>query len=93
MDVFGIALSVLGGLMLIIGYFLKMIHSDVRTNTTETGRNKGKIEQLQIQINNEREMRQEQLNSQYKQISTSIEALQRSIETINLNIQSLIEKK
>ncbi len=42
-----IAIFIASTIFAIFGYFLKMIHSDVRKNTEELGKLKGKIELVQ----------------------------------------------
>ena len=42
-----IALFITGSIFTIFGYFLKIIHGDVRKNTEEQGKLKGKIELVQ----------------------------------------------
>ena len=39
-----IVIFILGTAITVIGYFLKIVHSDVRKNTEEQGKLKGKIE-------------------------------------------------
>lgn len=51
---------VLGAIIAIMGYFLKVVHTDVRTNTKEIGENKGAISNCQRDVEHEREMRNEQ---------------------------------
>ena len=54
---------VLGSVVAILGYFLKMIHSDVKSNTEKVGECKGKMETLETQIAHEKEMRNEAMNN------------------------------
>lgn len=54
---------VLAGIMGVMGYFVKVLHGDVRRNTERVGENKGKIDNLNTQIEHEREMRNEALNN------------------------------
>ena len=46
-----------GTAILAIGYFLKIIHSDIKSNTQSVGENKGSIHQLERDIEHERELR------------------------------------
>lgn len=88
-----VIMSVLGGLMLIIGYFVKIVHSDVRRNTLEAGRNKGKIEQLEIQLENEKEMRQMELKNQQESTQKSIENMAKGILELSKDVKMLINNK
>ena len=58
-----IAEFVLGGIIGVMGYFLKVIHNDVRQNTKDVGENKGCIKNLSTQVEHEKEMRNQSYNS------------------------------
>jgi hypothetical protein len=62
---------VTGSIILAIGYFLKIIHSDIKENTHNVGENKGMINQLERDIEHERELRS-QSYSNIMQILTEI---------------------
>ena len=46
-----------------MGYFLKVVHSDVRKNTERSGEAKGRIDTLNTRIDHESEMRNEGMNN------------------------------
>lgn len=50
MEVTSIIEIALGAVVAVMGYFLKVIHSDVRQNTQDVGQNKGCINNLSTQI-------------------------------------------
>ena len=54
---------VLTAIIGVMGYFLKVVHSDVRQNTKEVGENKGKLDNLSTRIDHESEMRNTTLNN------------------------------
>ena len=54
---------ILAAVMAVMGYFIKVIHSDVRQNTKEVGENRGSIDNLNTQIEHEREMRNTSYNN------------------------------
>lgn len=54
---------VLGSVVAILGYFLKMIHADVKSNTEKVGECKGRMATLETQIEHEKEMRNEGMNN------------------------------
>ena len=54
---------VIGAVVAVMGYFMKVLHSDVRQNTKEVGENKGSITNLETQIKHESEMRNQSYNS------------------------------
>ena len=57
MEINSIIEVVLGAVIAVMGYFLKVVHSDVRQNTKEVGENKGKLENAFTMIEHERELR------------------------------------
>lgn len=63
MDLLGIGELVLGAVVGIMGYFLKVVHNDVRQNTKDVGENKGCIKNLGTQVEHEREMRNTSYNN------------------------------
>lgn len=84
---------ILGGCMGVISavfsYYARMIHSDVRKNTGEVGKNKGRCEQLQIQIKNEKELREKDLEHQNKELENQNKMTQRSIQNLADNVSRL----
>lgn len=88
-----ITVSILGGLLLIIAYFLKMIHSDVRRNTEGHGENKGKINNLQIQIDNEQKVRAIELKAQQENTQKALETLAKNIGDLTKDVRMLINKE
>ena len=54
---------VMGGIIAVLGYFLKVLHSDVRQNTKDVGKNSGKIQEVSNEVKHEKEMRQVQFNT------------------------------
>ena len=55
-----LALTAVVGIM---GYFIKVIHNDVRQNTKDVGENKGNIKSLSGRIDHESEMRNQSYNN------------------------------
>jgi len=54
---------VMGGIIAVLGYFSKVLHSDVRQNTKDVGKNSGKIQEVSNEVKHEKEMRQVQFNT------------------------------
>ena len=57
MDASIIVEMVLGGVVALMLYFLKVLHGDVRQNTKGVGENKGRIQNLNTRIQHEAEIR------------------------------------
>ena len=54
---------IIASIIAILGYFLKIIHTDVRTNTKEIGENKGSIHECKKDVEHERELRDQSLKN------------------------------
>lgn len=63
METTSIIETVLAAVIAVMGYFLKVIHSDVRKNTERSGECKGRIDTLNTRIDHESEMRNEGMNN------------------------------
>ena len=50
---------IMGGVVLVLGYFLKIIHGDIKGNSTAVGKNAGEIKQLRASIDHEKELREQ----------------------------------
>jgi peptidoglycan hydrolase CwlO-like protein len=87
-----LVVSVLIGLIGIIGYFLKIVHSDIRRTVEEVGKNKGRIEILNEQISNEKENRKSELQNQERRLEDAMNQVNKSIEKLNKNFDMLLEK-
>ena len=63
METSSIIETVLAAVIAVMGYFLKVIHSDVRKNTERSGECKGRIDTLNTRIDHESEMRNQAFNN------------------------------
>ena len=87
-----VVVSILVGLIGIISYFLKIVHTDVRRSVEEVGKNKGRIEILNEQISNEKENRKSELQNQERRLEDAMNQMNKSIEKLNKNFDMLLEK-
>ena len=78
MEVTSIIEIVLGSIVAIMGYFVKVIHNDVRQNTKDVGENKGCIKNLNTQVEHEREMR----NTSYNNLLAILGEIKEDIKTL-----------
>ena len=62
----------------IIGYFLKIIHSDIKSNTENVGKNAGRITQLSKDIEHEKELR----SQSFAYIKEILEEIREELKTI-----------
>jgi hypothetical protein len=66
----------------IIGYFLKMIHSDVRNNTENLGKLKGKIELVEQESRLKYQAIQEQTQLEIKNLAKSVGELSDAVKQL-----------
>lgn len=67
-----IVMFILGTAVTIIGYFLKIVHSDVRRNTEEQGKLKGKIELVEQESRLKYQAIQEQTQLEIKNLAKNV---------------------
>ena len=66
----------------IIGYFLKMIHADVRNNTESLGKLKGKIELVEQESRLKYQAIQEQTQLEIKNLAKSVGELSDAVKQL-----------
>lgn len=76
---------ILGSIMTIIGYFLKMVHNDVRSNTESLGKLKGKIELVEQEARLKYQAIQEQTQLEIKNLARSVAELSDAVKQLILN--------
>jgi hypothetical protein len=67
-----IMMFILATAITIIGYFLKIVHSDVRKNTEEQGKLKGKIELVEQEARLKYQAIQEQTQLEIKNLAKNV---------------------
>lgn len=80
-----IILFITGTVFAIFGYFLKMIHGDVRKNTEEQGRLKGKIELVQQETQIKYQALQELTQLEIKNLAKNVGELSDAVKMFVLN--------
>ena len=68
----------------VIGYFLRMIHQDVRTNTESLGKLKGKIELVEQESRLKYQAIQEQTQLEIKSLARSVSELSDAVKQLIL---------
>jgi len=95
-------LSIAGGtislLLLIIGFFMSRLVSDVKSNTSEIGKNKGRIELVEQQQINDTKRIEELTQLELRVMSKSVTDLSNNVNTLvtalaKKGIQSSIKKE
>jgi hypothetical protein len=76
---------IIGTATLIIGYFLKIVHSDVRKNTEEQGKLKGKIELVEQEARLKYQAIQEQTQLEIKNLARNVSELSAAVKEFVLN--------
>lgn len=76
---------ILGSVVAIIGYFLKMVHADVRNNTESLGKLKGKIELVEQESRLKYQAIQEQTQLEIKNLARSVCELSDAVKQLILD--------
>jgi hypothetical protein len=76
---------ILGSIVAIIGYFLKMVHNDVRSNTESLGKLKGKIELVEQEARLKYQAIQEQTQLEIKNLARSVAELSEAVKQLIIN--------
>lgn len=66
----------------VIGYFLRMIHADVRKNTEDLGKLKGKIELVEQESRLKYQAIQEQTQLEIKNLAKSVHELSEAVKQL-----------
>ena len=77
---------IIGTATLIIGYFLKIIHNDVRKNTEEYGKLKGKIELVEQENRLKYQAIQEQTQLEIKMLARNVSDLSMAVKELMIKI-------
>lgn len=77
-----ISTFIIGTATLIIGYFLKIVHTDVRKNTEEQGKLKGKIELVEQENRLKYQAIQEQTQLEIKSLARHISELSDAVKEL-----------
>ena len=80
-----IVLFITGSIFTIFGYFLKIIHTDVRKNTEEQGKLKGKIELVQQESQIKYQALQELTQLEIKNLAKHVGELSDAVKLFILN--------
>ncbi len=70
----------------IIGYFLRIVHADVRKNTEEQGRLKGKIELVEQENRLKYQAIQEQTQLEIKMLAKNVSDLSIAVKELMIKI-------
>lgn len=80
-----IIIFIASSIFAIFGYFLKMIHSDVRKNTEEQGKLKGKIELVQQENQIKYQALQELTQLEIKNLAKNVSELSDAVKLFIIN--------
>ena len=78
--------SVLGGLVVIlfsiIGYFLKVLHGDIKFAVSESGKNKGRIELVEQQLTSDVKRIEQTTQLELRNLAENVNKLSLSVERL-----------
>ena len=77
---------IIGTAVLIIGYFLKIVHGDVRKNTEEQGKLKGKIELVEQENRLKYQAIQEQTQLEIKMLAKNVSDLSNAVKELMIKL-------
>jgi len=77
-----VMMFILATAIAIIGYFLKIVHSDVRKNTEEQGKLKGKIELVEQEARLKYQAIQEQTQLEIKNLAKNVGDLANTVREL-----------
>lgn len=77
---------ILGTATIIIGYFLKIVHNDVRKNTEEQGKLKGKIELVEQENRLKYQAIQEQTQLEIKMLAKNVSDLSNAVKELMIKL-------
>ena len=80
--VLGIAGVIITLLVSILGYFLKLVHGDVKTAMVETGKNKGRIELVEQQLNSDVKRIEQTTQLELRNLAQNVNRLSTSVEQL-----------
>ena len=81
-----IMLFIVATAVTIIGYFLKIVHNDVRRNTEEQGKLKGKIELVEQEARLKYQAIQEQTQLEIKNLAKNVSDLSTAVKELMIKI-------
>jgi hypothetical protein len=81
-----VMMFILATAITIIGYFLKIVHNDVRRNTEEQGKLKGKFELVELENRLKYQAIQEQTQLEIKMLAKNVSDLSTAVKELMIKI-------
>ena len=78
----GISESLILILLMVIGYFTKVAHEDIKKAVEETGKNKGRIELVEQQLTNDVKRIEEHTQLELRNLAQNVNRLSTSVEQL-----------
>ena len=95
-EILNIILTISGAIIITliatIGYFLRIIHSDTKKAIEEVGKNKGRIELVEQQLNNDVKRLEQTTQLELRNLADTVNKLSKSVEQL-VQIQINIANK
>ena len=88
--VIGLASGIIGILLIVVGFFLKVLHTDVRKNTVENGKNKGRIDLVAEKQKQDKEHLEEMTQLQIQGLTTEVKTLSGNVNDMTTEIRNLV---
>lgn len=87
--IIGVSGTIIMVLLAVIGFFVSRLIGDVRTNTSEIGKNKGRIDLIAKQQENDIKRIEERTNLEIQNLARSVHELSDNVNTL---VQALATK-
>ena len=85
-EILNIVLTISGAIIITliatIGYFLRIIHSDTKRAIEEVGKNKGRIELVEQQLNNDVKRLEQTTQLELRNLAETVGKLSKSVEQL-----------
>ena len=95
-EILNIVLTISGAIIITliatIGYFLRIIHSDTKRAIEEVGKNKGRIELVEQQLNNDVKRLEQTTQLELRNLAETVGKLSKSVEQL-VQIQLSVASK
>ena len=90
--IISIAGGIIGILLFLLGYFLKIIHSDTKKAIEEVGKNKGRIELVEQQLNSDVKRLEQTTQLELRTLAQTVTKLSASVDQlVQIQLQAAVK--
>jgi hypothetical protein len=90
--IISIAGGIIGILLFLLGYFLKIIHADTKKAIEEVGKNKGRIELVEQQLNSDVKRLEQTTQLELRTLAQTVTKLSASVDQlVQIQLQAAVK--